>query len=1396
MKYINSQIKNVLKIILSVMIVFSSILVINPNSLLAEGETQETVVKQEEVVEKQNEVIEQEIIEEKQDETIIEEVKEETPSETVDVVQEEQIVEEETLTEEVTEDTKDINKAPLAMNSMTMLGVEQTYTVTFRNGLTKVKDIQVSAGTKINRNDVPGIEYVGRNSDKKQAVWYYRVGTLIFYKEYEWDFSNMTVDKDITLYAKFVNIGADGDFDFRVKHEKSNVLSEFNTGTYTNVESGYTYSYYNYNEKGVEFSYNEGATPETYDGTTFDLAIQEANAGDTIEILRNITIQTPITIWADVNLNLNGKTITYETSLITKIINFINNIWKVLSHSNKLIIPIQEDFNPAIFVYNSTITISNGTIINKAGGTGHGIVVYSGESKYKVNLNGLTVTAKSGADAVASGYEGKIEQGSGLTVNNAKGEVIINSGYYGGDIRNYNPEGHLIINRGNFTKDPRLDINVDLSNSYLYVEDKSEKYRYRVGDYEYPTVIVDSNDEEIANLSLTSALNEVESGQKIRLVKDVTLTEDLIIDPKGKSITIDANGHNVIRNNNSKILIEDSSASTQGEVSFINTDTYYSGFVNTPIIANDKGILVIESGYYHSVSGSNAIVKGGYFVLKVDDSCLDTDSYVCNPLDQMLLNTFNYNVVLKDNLNVAKNLRTNIEYTSLITAIENANSSDTIEILKEINLVNENVEINKTLTISLGTNSIYSHSSKSFTISGDSTVVTFNGNETTKPVITNNYKANNEKTVVFEIKSNSKLVINNVDIDVETQNCNDKELIAFNTIRSGASLELHGSRIIVTNQDYLNKYITAIKNESLGATIIIDSSSNITMKPCLGGCEKVTAIYNSGDNSNGNPTTIDIVSSTIQLQGVGNQSDYIEYNGIYDESTNSKITIDSSNLVVTNQNGTSYAINVNGNSSLDIKNSSTISLAVTYDDISTHNKIGILSKGNSIINDSTLMVTAMKGNARGLDIYGGVAELNGATVIVTSAGEGYCLSSNENGKISVIDGYYRSSNNRIVYCNNNGTVEISGGHFTNDVTEWLARNYKCIYDPVTNGVTYDYSVSLSKCVLSVSVANDGTLVLNYNVTYDTFMLNNPDDFGVRFTCAVPELSEFNNMVFSITETKNKKSSSNNQLISKLENSKKGVYSFNIPARLMDAIIDVEIMDLSKGHIYHERDYSVEKYYYDILNQLTNKQEQVYDLMRDLAATSLNFGSYCQETLNGQSDESQLVNSKLDQGDGYEDFSGGTKYEKGFTDAYDEEIKNEEGGNSKEGELEDYIKIKGHALSLQETTTLRCKFILKDIENNTIDNYKAYYRNKSKNQNDFIEIKPVLREGMYCLDIPGIRSYDFSDEYELKIVRKDKTCLITYSPLNYIHNAYDVDKLLSRALYTYYKVARFFYEATR
>lgn len=1388
MKYINSQIKNILKVILSVMIVFSSILVINPNSLLAEGEIQETVVKQEEVVEKQDEVIKQEIIEEKQDETIIEEVKEETSSENVDVVQEEPIVEEETLTEEVTEDTKDVNKAPLAMNLMTMFGAEQTYTVTIKDGSKTLKTITVTASQPIPEEELKTITYSGKNPEDITAVFYWREYKILSYEEHIWDLAS-PVTKNLTLYVKFLDIDSTSEFDFRVKHKDSiNPDLEFNTGSYTSVIDGYTYSYYKY-ETDIDFSYDEGKSGEFYKGSTFDLAIQESNPGDTIELLKNITIKEPITIWGDVNLDLKENTITYQTSLITKIVNFINYFWKLISKSDRMIIPVKESFNPAVFVFNATTTISNGSVINKDNsGNGHGIVVYSEIQQYLVSLDNLTVSAGTDADVVSSGYEGKVELVDGKVENkNAKGYITINSGKYSGNIYNYSSEGSLTINSGEFNKNPITNTYAVLGTDRSIYYDKSARpYKYKVTEYSNQAVIVDTEGNEISNTTLVSALGSVTTGQTIKLVQDVSLNSNLAISINGRSFDIDVNGHNVTSDNDSKINISDTAV---GEVRFINSSTNYTGYVDVPIVVN-SGIAIIESGYFYSITGAK--LQGGYFSIEPNDNYLDSDVYVCNHLNQAFLGKYNYNVVEEAKKYVAINEDTNISYTSLAEAIEYASASDRIKILQDIYLT-DTIEIAKSLTISLpSTYDIYSYNTKSFVISGQNTDVKFEGTGSFNNKITNNVLANGNRTVIFEIDKdsfNAKLTIKNIGIETETQNCGNNEFIAVNTKGSKATFILDASTINITDKESSNRKIIAIKNESSYADIEMINEAVINLTPCYDGCLSITAIYNSGNNS-----TINLDVPEINLSSVGNQIDFIEYRGLHDVSKDSNIILNEAWIILTNNKGISYIIDVEGNSSLSIKDSYDLALDSKYDAVSTHIQTGILSKGKTTIDNSSVTVNSFEGNAKGIDVYGGSAELTNVTVTVSSPKEGYCLSANANGKISVkVNGYYRANRNQIVCCNG-GIVEISGGHYTDDVTNWIAGNYKCIYDPIVEGNTYDYAVSLSNCILSVSVANDGTLVLNYNVTYDTFMLNNPDDFGVRFTCDVPELSEFNNMVFSITETKNKKSSSNNQLISKLENSKKGVYSFNIPARLMDAIIDVEIMDLSKGHIYHERDYSVEKYYYDILNSLNNKQEQVYDLMRDLAAASLNFGSYCQETLNGQS-ESQLVNSKLDEGDGYEDFSDGTKYEKGFTDAYDEEILNKEGGNSKIDELVDYIKIEGHTLSLKETTTLRCKFVLKE-DNDTIENYKAYYRNKSKNQNDFIEIKPVLREGKYCLDIPGIRSYDFSDEYELKIVRKDKTCLITYSPLNYIHNAYDVDKLLSRALYTYYKVARFFYEATR
>ena len=1373
MRKINDILNKSLKVIITIMIVFSSMLVVNPSPIFSEEMTEE----------EKNELVEEVV-----------ENKEELSNETIEEVKEEiEKVDEEVVGEAIDEEIVEVDNVKQKL----LLTTEPKYTVTFKNNLRTINTIEVEAGSTI--TTVPNVSY-----EDKSAFWYKRTGGIIGYKEELWDF-NTPVNENLTLYVKFKNIGADGDFHFRVKHEKSNELDEgqYNTGSYTYKDTdGYTYSYYKY-ETNIDFSYTEGQTDDFYKGTSFDLAIQESNPGDTIEILKNFDVSQPITIWANVNLNLNNKTITYNANIIQRLINFINYLWKVFTRSDRKILPTQETFNPAIFVYNSTITISNGTIRNNAGGTGHGIVVYSELEKFVTTLKNITVVATSGADAIDAGYAGEIIDGELKVPTNAKGHIVINSGYFNGGIHNYNTEGSLIINNGNFTKNPIENTQAVLgTDKYLYVNN-NEIYKYGVGDYNYQAVIVDQNGVEIANKTFVAALNDAESGQTIKIVKDITLEEDLTINLKGRNLIIDIYGHNITTNNNSKILIDDTLVN-KGKVEFINSDDYFNGKVDT-IIEATNGTAIIKNGYYNSAIGDNMNVQGGYFVNEVSSNSLFNENYECYELDQVFLQKYKYKVVEKN-----KKIEAKIgekEYTSFVTAIKNAKTGDTINILQSIELL-EPVEISKSLTINLPENlTISSYALKSFVITGTGTVVIFKGTGNTSKII-NKVKANNEQVVIFEIQSadqsvvqsKTELKVENIAINAKTQGCGEKELIAFNTRGNNATLSLNSTRIDITDTESQNKNIYAIKNNSNGAKISVTNDTNITMKPSNGGSFHVYGIYNDGNES-----VININSSYIELRPVENMIDYVDLIGIYDNSNKSTITLNGSEIAVTNNNGSSLNIDIESNSTLlSVVNGSYLGLSVKYDGISGNRQAVVSSKGKTEIVNSEIIATSSDNNVIGVNVDGGYAELYNDKVTTSSPKNSYCISGS-NGSTTYVygeDGYYYSSNPSQIVRNDNSKIYILDGHFYEDVTNLLERGYICANIPASlSKRVYDYDVNVSNCGLAFTVANDGTFVINYLVTFDDYMTEHPEKYGVRFLSDSSADSSKNEFVelfkLSIADTKKADSLSNDKIKYEYdEKTNTGIYSFSIVARLMNTNIGVEIIDLEakdanqKEHVYHKKNaYSVKEYYYTILSSQNEDESYVYeDAARDLAAAALNYGSYCQETLEQITDEN-LVNAEIEQ----------FGYTKGFDSRYDAEIKNQKESENTTGNLveQDFMDT-GHSLLLEESITLRYRFNLKSGEN--INDYEAYYRDASQPGSSFISITPSRDIKTYYLDIPEIKPYNFGKIFELKIVKGDETSIITYRPLDYIIKGINkgIEETkedlveLARALYTYYKIASIYY----
>ena len=259
-------------------------------------------------------------------------------------------------------------------------------------------------------------------------------------------------------------------------------------------------------------------------------AIAAAQAGDTIELLADVSASEVILIGKSITINGNGHTITSSATRIFRIttgnvkvtmndLNMVNNAVRVGTNDIRGV-SIDTGFTGIeLTLNNCTVDFTDASAtdwsyaVNVVGGSNHTITINGGiyEGANVINLwgNGHKVTIENAKLTSIYGIN-ELYVGSIVRVENALEKVTLKNNTFNGD--------HAVVI--SYKEGASVAVLVEENNI-----DNTKKYTVKVGTSYY--------------YSLAEALAAAQAGDTVTLLADVTASEIITID---KAITLDGNG--------------------------------------------------------------------------------------------------------------------------------------------------------------------------------------------------------------------------------------------------------------------------------------------------------------------------------------------------------------------------------------------------------------------------------------------------------------------------------------------------------------------------------------------------------------------------------------------------------------------------------------------------------------------------------------------------------------------------------------------------------------------------------------------------------------------------------------------------------------------------------------
>ena len=651
-----------------------------------------------------------------------------------------------------------------------------------------------------------------------------------------------------------------------------------------------------------------------YIGNAFDLAIQDANRGDVIELLDNLYVTKPIEIWADVNLDLNKRTVVYDENS-----DYLDWIHFVDRHTRSSDIIVPDYIAATILVTNANTTISNGVIRNTHS-KGTGIVDISFDEDYKLTLQDVEVIVDGPSNtskyAIQAGYN-KISESS-VIVNQSSGYIDVISGKYHGYFVNNN-NGRLTLYNGVRSEyDPRYLQGTTTSSGvtcedYAQVWNDGTKQYPWIVDVQPEVAIVDDYGTTIKEYrTLLEAVNAATTGSNIMLLKNIDLNKASYVsngtinlnNPAEYSIWL-----------NEKVITGSEIDITKGKVKF---DDSYGGYVKSKIRVKDEGSLLIDGGNYYSIyddtvdtlSNPKIEILSGNFIDNIPERFYDS-THECLFND---VPTYRYTISLitakdaltlsyKDSGNntVTKDYKT---FSNIINAINSSNGSNyEITLNKDIQ-INGTITINKPLTLDLGNHKITSRVDYKASDSSDLTSIFIELEGTKDKVIIKNGTLLNtsigtDGVDVYGIYvEEGSLELNNLSMRIRPTECST----AFGIYNDSKTNDVNivSTIIYVIDEFEAFSFVQGVHNNGnltvKGSYIVV---SNL--------CNDITGIYNTGKLKFVDSQLSASASSTkkTNVYAINSSNDVHIYN---EEGFNLGNKLDKTKIIANTINGAAYGV--------------------------------------------------------------------------------------------------------------------------------------------------------------------------------------------------------------------------------------------------------------------------------------------------------------------------------------------------------------------------------------------------------------------------------------------------------------------------------------------------------
>ena len=334
----------------------------------------------------------------------------------------------------------------------------------------------------------------------------------------------------------------------------------------------------------VDPSYAEASVNGTY-----YLTLQDAvNAGGTVKLTKDVTLDTPLLVTGTVTLDLNGKTISNTSDLWDE----SKNHWSLISVRENGDLTItgngtlqaKEDDCYAIDLFDEGVkcTIENGTFV------GNLSAVYVYDGALAVHGGDFSIQQLSNGTGDAP-YRYTLNC---LDESNKDGTATIT--VTGGTFAHYDPSNSASENpHGNFVP---AGYQATEESGVWTVSERAGNYIMQVGAGKYE--------------SLADALTAAKDGDTVKLLEDVN---DQVVIPAGKNLTLDLNGK-TITHSRTAIINKGTLIVKNGEV--VSTGNCGIGVDSNSktTILSDVTVTAQESAVITSTStGASIIIEGGTF---------------------------------------------------------------------------------------------------------------------------------------------------------------------------------------------------------------------------------------------------------------------------------------------------------------------------------------------------------------------------------------------------------------------------------------------------------------------------------------------------------------------------------------------------------------------------------------------------------------------------------------------------------------------------------------------------------------------------------------------------------------------------------------------------------------